>query len=161
MWKKRDEADVMSNFGPAALTGVLVLVIIILFASWMSNIERKMQVDQVARKYMLKMESKGGLTIDDENNLKTELSQYCDNIVITNQTTRKVNGPSDAKYGDDLHLYITADMKIYRLTILGDDERHQGKFMEMDGNDVTSDGVLKEPEATMAITIHKTSTSKH
>lgn len=156
--KKKDNGEMISSIAPAMLMTIVVLVIVVIMSSWMANIERKQAVNQIARKYILQMETVGGLTNDMETALKNELAEYCENVSLSvgsNHSTKV----GQVSYGEDIDLWISADLKIYDLKVSTMSEAgSHGKFMEIKG-EAPSTG--NGPKGTMPIQIHKSSTSKH
>lgn len=71
------------NVGNLLVTGIFILTMSILMMSFLDNlelIERKMEVNQIARQYILRMETKGCLSADDKDRLLLEL----ENVGVTN-----------------------------------------------------------------------------
>ena len=165
---KKDPGDIVSNYGPILVAVVLVLILIILTGSWMANFDHRQAVSQISRKYILKMETTGGLTNEDKNSLLTELEPYCKNISLSGTTMA-----GEAQYGEDIDLYITADLYTYDLKLgtgktTGQDKGiATGTFwtLSTDGNTTTNsntgNSVLDKTNHTDKITIHRSSTSKH
>ncbi len=164
---KKDEADILSNFGPILLSALVVLILIILFGSWMANFEKKDAVNQITRKYILKMETTGGLTDADKTDLLKELEPYCENVVLEFDG-KKTTKEGEAKYGETIDLYVKADLFTYKFTLLGDRSTQgnleNGSAFQLVNEDGEVDGNPREIEGTShtkTITIHRSSTSKH
>lgn len=65
------------NVGNIMITGILILamtVIMLAFLDDMRMIQQKAEVDQLARRYILRMETVGGLTPEDQEDLVQELT---------------------------------------------------------------------------------------
>ena len=169
---KKDPGDIVSNYGPILVAVVLVLILIILTGSWMANYDHHQEIRQISRKYILKMETTGGLTNEDKNSLISELQPYCKNISLSGTTMA-----GEAQYGEDIDLYITADMYVYDLNLKSGERTGTTKSGIGEGNfwKVTTDGgtaevadgkgnkttILDGTNHTVRTTIHRSSTSKH
>ena len=152
---KKDNAETITNFALPLLTAVLLLVFVVLFSTWMGNIQHMDAVNQVARKYILKMETQGGLTTEDETALRSELQQYCTNVRLDGTTYKS---PS-VKYGDTITLQIAADLYAFEIRIPSNEN---GPFMQMTNeNGQTENGVIVSTNNTTPISIVRSSTSKH
>lgn len=73
--QKRDNGETVLNLFPVVLTSLVVLALTILFTTWISNVNIKTNIDQVARKYMLKIETYGFLSAENEEKLLDELEE--------------------------------------------------------------------------------------
>ncbi len=163
---KKDNAEILSNFGPILITALVVLILIVLFGSWMANFEKKDKVNQITRKYILKMETKGGLDDDDELALRAELAPYCANVELQYDGKRTTK-PGEVQYGEDIDLYVKADMYTYSLHLIDDSSRRNGTLFQL----VNDDGEVKrtadnntyasKTAHTTELKIHRSSTSKH
>lgn len=103
---KKDDGSFLS-ISPVVLTVIFVGMLLIGFTSWMSNIDRKTQLDSIARKYILAMETTGYLTADQESALEIELNDGGLKNVIFSGTTK-----AQQEYGQEIILSISGDMKI-------------------------------------------------
>ena len=165
---KKDPADVVSNYGPILISIIVVLILIVLTGSWMANFDHRQTISQISRKYILKMETTGGLTNEDKNSLISELQPYCKNISLSGTTMA-----GEAQYGEDIDLYINADMYTYDLKlgsgkITGQvDDVATGQFWSVTTDGTTREDnkhksiVLDDTNHTENISIHRSSTSKH
>ncbi|MCM1112792.1 MAG: hypothetical protein NC399_06015 [Muribaculum sp.] len=73
-WQNRESGNVANLM----VTGILVLsmtVVMLVFLEHMQLIERKSEVSQLARRYILRMETTGGLLAEDRPELVRELEQ--------------------------------------------------------------------------------------
>lgn len=124
----------------ASLLVVLALTIFVLFFIQMvGNVNTKIQIDQVARTYMLRMETTGTLTPTEAANLKTALSNIdavkkglADNETdSTKGIIVKVNGgeptSTSAGYGETITLSISCPVET-RTFIVGDTDSTFGSF---------------------------------
>jgi len=163
---KKDNAEILSNFGPILISALVVLILVVLFGSWMANFEKKDAVNQITRKYILKMETTGGLTTEDKAALIDELTPYCTNILFSydgNNTTMQ----GDAEYGEDIDLYLQADLYTYKFWLKSSNEDTEpGTIFQLTNVEGTVDNVdgysvSNGTTHTETIRIHRSSTSKH
>ena len=160
---QKDPGETFSSLAPLVLAAIVTVILVIVFAGWMSNFDRKMNFDQVTRKYILKMETTGGLTAEDESDLLAELAPYAKNIELEydgKKTTRK----GEAQYGDDIDLYIKADLYTYKFNITNGKEEGTVWQLENEGGEVDDNGAGEAAagtEHTTTIKVHRSSTSKH
>lgn len=111
-FSRKDQGNVM-HLIPAICCCVVVALMIVVFSSWMANIDKKNNIDLVARKYILRMETKGYLDNADQSSLQTELNgEGCSGVDLAGSTIAKVD------YGDEIVLNITGQMKIYNYRVL-------------------------------------------
>ncbi len=110
---KKDDGSFIS-IGPVIVTIIFIGMLLIGFTSWMTNIDRKTQLDSIARKYILAMETTGYLTADQESALEVELNEHGLNNVIFSGTTK-----AQQEYGEEIILSISGDMKIYLFSNTG------------------------------------------
>lgn len=104
---KKDDGSFMS-MASIIMTILFVGLLLIAFTSWMSNINRKTELDSIARKYMLAMETTGYLTNSQEQAMTIELEEAgLNNVIYTGSTMVKQS------YGSEITLSITGDMKMY------------------------------------------------
>ena len=95
--EKGNVADIM-------VTGIFILAMAVVMLSFLENIkliQQKADVDQIARRYILRMESEGGLTGEDRSRLVEEL----DRIGIT-QINLEGTTMAEAGYGAAIELQI-------------------------------------------------------
>ena len=163
---QKDSGEIISNFGPALLTCIISLVIIILFSSWMANFNKLDDFSQITRKYILKMETTGGLTPEDEQALKDDLKDIAKNITLDpdgKHTTRV----GEVEYGEDIDLYVKADLYTYKLGFTESQtsgtvwQITNDKIAEADTPDSGKQKVLDGTEHTTTVLRHRSSTSKH
>lgn len=102
MLKKKKEASIIENMLVMLLELVVVCAFLVIIFGAFSGISDKWGMRQVAREYMLLMETEGYLTSSDQAALIAELEEYgLYNISISGTTTSK------QEYGSRIHLVIT------------------------------------------------------
>lgn len=92
------------NVADIMVTGIFILAMAVVMLSFLENIkmiQQKSDVDQIARRYILRMESTGGLTGEDRILLMEEL----DRMGIT-QISLEGTTPAEAGYGTAIVLQI-------------------------------------------------------
>lgn len=100
--KKKREASVIENTLVMFINLVLVCAFLVIIFGAFSGISDKWGMRQVAREYMLIMETEGYLKPADQAALKAELENYgLYNISFSGTTTSEVN------YGDRIYLSIS------------------------------------------------------
>lgn len=94
------------------LIAVLAVCVMIIFNTDMTtNTNRFQNVNQLAREYMLKMESAGCLTAASKSELKSELEDlgYISNVSVTAPEV-------EAGYGEAISLSIEYDIKLEKIS---------------------------------------------
>ena len=125
------------KFGIPVFTMVAVFVLVIMFVSYLGDIDKKDGVDLVAREYLLRMETEGYLNATDEAELYKDLTaKGMKNVSIIGTTRNKVG------YGNKITLAITGDLTISGFNVV----------------DVFN---IKEVPKTININIKKSSTAKY
>lgn len=100
--KKKRKASVIENTLVMFINLVLVCAFLVIIFGAFSGISDKWGMRQVAREYMLIMETEGYLKQADQAALKAELENYgLYNISFSGSTTSEVN------YGDRIYLCIS------------------------------------------------------
>ena len=100
--KKKRKASVIENTLVMFINLVLVCAFLVIIFGAFSGISDKWGMRQVAREYMLIMETEGYLKPADQAALKAELENYgLYNISFSRSTTSEVN------YGDRIYLCIS------------------------------------------------------
>lgn len=97
------------NIGDLATTGVCILAMTVLMFHYMDNISlirQKMEVNQIARKYILRMETVGMLTDEDRARLCAELADAGVTQLRLDGTTFIQPG-----YGEPIMLQIQGNLK--------------------------------------------------
>lgn len=97
------------NVGSLMATGICILamtVVMLAFMQCVAVIQQKSGVNQLARKYILKMETVGYLTSQEQTRLQGELEQLgVEDIRLDGSTLHQVN------YGDPIELTIQGTLK--------------------------------------------------
>ena len=102
--KKAWKALQRGNVGDLMLTGVCMLAMTVMMLAYMDSLElleQKREVGQLARKYILQMETKGYLTAENSEALKTELEAVGATEISLNGTTVNPVG-----YGENIILQM-------------------------------------------------------
>ncbi len=110
---KKDKGNLIRIF-PAIFTVAAVAVMIVFYTGWMANVSRKDEVKQVARSYILSMETEGYLSSAMENSLMNDLaSKGLENIDLAGTTRTEVS------YGNAVFLCIKGDLRVNTYTTTG------------------------------------------
>ena len=122
---KRDKGDTVSNMSIIVVTTLVIAIIMIAFTNWMVSVNKKFEINQIERKYALKMEPTGYLTTQQYNDLKDELKNsgmeveyvktYGHNIDQTdiNNVDIPINSPHpDLKYGATIYLECKGKLRL-------------------------------------------------
>ena len=135
MLKKKKEASIVENMLVMLLELVVVSAFLVIIFGAFSGISDKWGMRQVAREYMLRMETEGYLSSSDRVALIEELEEYgLYNISLSGTTT------SRQEYGSRIYLCITGTYDDNILAFAG--------------------GLSKVTENPVTITINKQSTAK-
>ncbi len=135
MLKKKKEASIVENMLVMLLELVVVSAFLVIIFGAFSGISDKWGMRQVAREYMLLMETEGYLSSSDRVALIEELEEYgLYNISLSGTTT------SRQEYGSRIYLCITGTYDDNILAFAG--------------------GLSKVTENPVTITINKQSTAK-
>lgn len=97
------------NVGDIMTMGLCVLAMTVVMGAYLDNVEliqQKTYVGQIARNYILKMETEGGMTQSD----REMLTQDLENIGITD-ITLTCTSLGDAGYGEPISLHIRGKLK--------------------------------------------------
>lgn len=97
---------------PIILAVVVVAVIGVVFTSWMSNLDKKDQIDMIAREYILRMETKGYLDTCDEAELYQDLQNAGMQEIRLEGTNRTPVG-----YGNQITLDIKGSLRIHQYDV--------------------------------------------
>ncbi len=92
------------NVGDVMITGILILSMMVIMLSFLENLQlirQKSEIDQIARQYILRMETVGGLIPEDEAQLLAALETLGVEAVDLSGTTRGAAG-----YGARIQLQI-------------------------------------------------------
>ncbi len=106
MWadKRKTGTKDCGNIGNIMVTGVFVLAMVVVMLSFLDNmklLQQKAEVDQLARRYILRMETVGGLLAEDRDRLVEELAAIGVTAVDLTGTTM-----DEAEYGSKIELRI-------------------------------------------------------
>lgn len=103
---KKKEGSI-AKFGIPLFTMVAVFSIIVMFITYLNDIDKKDSVEIVAREYILKMETVGYLNSSDEADLYKDLEKLgVKNISIEGTTRSKIG------YGKKITLSIKGQMEV-------------------------------------------------
>lgn len=96
----------MMKLLPVLLAMAAMAAVTALYVTYMSDYDKREYADQIAREYILKMETQGYLSEAMKNNLISDLSNVgFDNINLQGTTMTK------AEYGDEIVLMINAHLE--------------------------------------------------
>lgn len=115
MMKLKKKKGSVARFGIPLFSVVMVGLLSVMFANWSNNINKKSQIDTIARSYLLRMEAQGYLNSADETQLNNELDKLgVSSINLTGTTKSKV------EYGNKIMLSISGviDLPSYNITNL-------------------------------------------
>lgn len=113
MLKKKDKG-MLEHFLPALVVIVLMSVLWVASMVQASNLDRSAQLQQVARKYMLRMETDGYLTEANKSQLLTELRALDMSEINLNGTSF-----SDVGYGNEVYLVIQGKVTLKDVELKG------------------------------------------
>lgn len=91
---------------------IFVCIFIVACFDYMKVVGTKQACGQIARAYILRMESEGYLTSEDLNQMKNELTEL-GIINISTSGTTTINNPS--QYGEQITLQFSGDYGEYRI----------------------------------------------
>lgn len=127
----------MLNFLPVLLSIVIGGLIIIVLLSWQKQFDTKDQIDQIARKYILRMEAKGYLDSQNQTTLINELQHLNMTTIDLDDTTT-----TPVTYGSEI-----------KLSICG--------FVEVEDNSFSDWLTLNSNRSQIEVINRKTSTAKN
>lgn len=133
---KKDNGGVL-DFIPMLLTIVVIMVLLLVYASWIRNLELKSEVDTIARNYLLQMETTGHLTPAAQESLRNDLKKIGMSSVDFKDTT-----VDEVNYGNTILLEIEGNLAIQDYQYLD--------FFTLD-----------KESGTIRVKISLTSTAKH
>lgn len=112
IFRKKESGNV-GQLLPSLLTVFVVFYLIILYLTVAQDLERKNNLDMLARQYIIRMETFGKLTSDDRDNLKAALEGMgCRNIDFSGTDMTEVG------YGNPVNLSITGEIPTRRIVWL-------------------------------------------
>lgn len=104
----------IQHFLPALIFIPACFIVLMLFVNYNDALNKKTEIDSVARKYLLCMERRGGLVPSDQTRMMQDLSDYgFYNIDITG--TDLNNGTDGVGYGNQVTIRISATCDTYML----------------------------------------------
>lgn len=119
--RKKDNGDTIGGYLPIIATTFVIAVLLMAFIGWMAAVNNKFDVNQVERKYILKLETQGYLTSSQTQDLKKEL-ENCGmkevQIKVTGQNygdsvVNIENKPNTSlKYGATINLNIKGKLPV-------------------------------------------------
>lgn len=133
--KKKEGSSVIENMLVALLGIVMTTAFLVIVFGAFASISDKWNMNQVAREYLLLMETEGYLTATDKTNLIQELEE-CGlyNISLTGTTTSEVD------YGTRIYLKISG--------------KYDNNVLRFAG------GISEVTKSPTSVTIHRQSTAK-
>lgn len=105
-WLRKDQGS-MIEFVYVLSALVIVTIICIIMMDWYSDIDKKTKVEMISREYILRMESRGFLSEEDQEDLIRDLMEWgLTNISLAGTTIEAV------EYGNKLSLCINGSIEI-------------------------------------------------
>ena len=133
--KKKKEASIIENMLVLLLMNIIVCAFLVVIFGAFAGISDKWGMRQVAREYLLIMETEGYLSATDQANLIAELESYGLYDISLSGTT-----VSEVEYGDRIYLRISGTYDENILAFAG--------------------GISKVTENPVTITINRQTTAK-
>lgn len=96
----------MMKMIPVLLAMAAMTAITVMYLTYMSDYDKRESADQIAREYILRMETQGYLSEEMKNNLISDLGDIGVKSINLQGTTM-----SKAAYGDEIVLMINADIE--------------------------------------------------
>lgn len=96
----------MMKMIPVLLAMAAMTAITVMYLTYMSDYDKRESADQIAREYILRMETQGYLSEEMKNNLISDLGDIGVKSINLQGTTM-----SKAAYGDEIVLMINADVE--------------------------------------------------
>lgn len=150
----------------ASMFVILALTLFVFFfINVIADVNTRIQMDQIARKYILRMESEGYLTAEEESSIKTELLSIPSVKAVTDESGISLDGSTKdpVGYGATLVLKIKcpAATTVY-IGPSGQTEDTDGDGEADSSNDASAVGTLKRNKNTAkTYVITKSSTAKY
>ena len=133
--KKKKDASIIENMLVLLLMNIIVCALLVVIFGAFAGISDKWGMRQVAREYLLIMETEGYLSASDQANLIDDLESYgLYNVSLSGTTV------SEVEYGDRIYLCISGTYDENILAFAG--------------------GISKVTENPVTITINRQSTAK-
>lgn len=143
--KKRDDGETVLTLFPIIVSAVILLALVVIFSTWIANVDKKVAVDQVIRKYALRLETEGYLTSGQLGQLEQELKDAgMTNInckaTIDGQTTTI----EKQSYGTPIYLAVTGEITLNDPSLInGKDTPKKGIIAVVRGTNVIKLSYLK------------------
>ena len=101
------------SFLPLLVVTISVALIAIQYIGFIRELEYKEAINMIMRKYIIRMETVGYLTEEEELNIKSELQDIgMENIDLLGSTTDEV------EYGETIYLYVKGNIQTDILNII-------------------------------------------
>lgn len=121
--KKKGEVE---KFGIPLLSILGAFILIMMYMTYSADLNKKDNVDILAREYILKMETEGQLNSTDESELITELQHIgLQNINLTGTTKEKVG------YGNKVTLIINGSLPVSEYSVSGLNPQKTDKLINL------------------------------
>lgn len=146
--KQRDDGESVLNLFPIVISSIIVLALVIIFTTWLANVDKKESIDQVVRKYTLKLETVGYLDEDTQNQLITELTNAgmknakCNVPVIKNGISYKTTTVAQS-YGNPIYLVITGEVPLNDPKLVSGDRTGNSIVKIIKGTDTIQYSIVK------------------
>lgn len=106
--------------GNSSILGALIVLPVLISLSMnpilmFLDAQKYSTLEEIAKNYVIRMETEGGLTVEAYTNLLSDLAQAGFNISKTTITYT----PYPADIGSEIKLQITTEMKMARISLLG------------------------------------------
>jgi len=145
IFSKKDNGIVVATVIETTLCILFCTIILLFSLSFMSTIQRKSDVDLLCRKYILLMETEGCMTVDMENNFKSELDSLgVTQIDLTGTTKSTVANNVETKptnYGEVITLHIKGKITVPSFIMNNDWGKISTMTLDMD---ITKSSISKE-----------------
>lgn len=111
----RKASGSIHQFLPAMIFIPMCFVLIMLFVHYNDAMNKKNEIDSVAREYLLCMERRGGLVPADQDRMMNDLSDYGFYNIDISGTDLNAGGASGVGYGNPVTIRICATCDTYML----------------------------------------------
>lgn len=146
--KQRDNGETVMNLFPIVISSIVLLALVIIFTTWIANVDKKESVDQIVRKYTLKLETVGYLDDTAQNQLIDELKNagminpQCTAPVVKNGVEYRTTTVAQS-YGYPVYLVITGEIPLNDPQLVSGEETHSGLVNIIRGTDNARYSVVK------------------
>lgn len=148
--KKRDDGETVLNLFPVPISAIVLLALVVIFATWIANVDKKDSVDQIVRKYALKIETVGYLDEDAQDSLIIELKDAgminprWDVPIYKNGNYYETTTEAQS-YGQPIYLAITGEIELNNPQLVqGRAENPNGIYSIIKGIDNVRYNVVRE-----------------